>query len=77
MYMENGLTATSWWWISTPRATGVIHTDRGMVDIAPPYFRFTIGQMIEKVILQLCSNKDTKVLQVKNYDDKEEGVRYS
>ena len=71
------LKSTSWWWVSLPKATGVIHTDEGMVDIAPPYLRFTIGQMIEKVILQLCSIKETRVLQVMDYDDKEEGFRYS
>jgi len=77
MYGENGLMATSWWWVSLPRATGVIHTTKGVIDITPPYFKFVMGKTIEKAIQMFHRGNDCKIIRMKDDDEKEERVRYS
>lgn len=74
---ENGLTATSWFWVTTPRATAGLHANRGVIDIAPPYFKFLIGKTIEQAIQTLCRTKETKFIKMRNDDDQENRSRYS
>ena len=77
MYGENGLTATSWWWISMPRATAAIHTTNGVVNITAPYMRFTMRWPMERVIIELSKTKDVKVIKMEDDGEEEKTFRYS
>jgi hypothetical protein len=77
MYGENGLMGTNWWWVSLPKATGAIHSTRGVVDITPPYFKFVMGKSTEQMINMLHRGNYCKIIRMEDDDKKEERVRYS
>lgn len=75
MYGENGLTETSWWWVSTPRATGGVYVVKGTIAKTPPYFSFIKGRTIEDVISDWGDKAGFLFLKLEGYHEEKKQIR--
>lgn len=59
-----------WLWISTPRATGALHVKDGVIETAPPYFRWSVGCDAIDIIERVSDIGGTRVMRISDEQTK-------